>query len=204
LRQLGPDAPTLDEGWATRHLAAHLVVREWNPIAAAGIVMAPLAQLHDHAIDSALRTHRYGDLVDRVDAGPPLWWRPFDAVANLVEYVVHHEDVRRGGQAWEPRPEPDVEDVEAAVWRSLRWSGPLYGRRLHGTAVELRLPSSSAPARHGSRTAVRVGRGDRRVVVEGRPIELLLFMLGRQRAARISLDGPPDLVTTLSEARLGL
>ncbi len=39
---LGPDAPTLNEGWTTRDLAAHLVVRERRPDAAAGIVVPPL------------------------------------------------------------------------------------------------------------------------------------------------------------------
>ena len=36
---VGPDAPTLCEGWATRDLAAHLVVRETRPDAAAGILV---------------------------------------------------------------------------------------------------------------------------------------------------------------------
>src|SRR5258706_5048708 len=37
----GPDAPTLCEGWATRDLAAHLVLRERRPDAAAGILFKP-------------------------------------------------------------------------------------------------------------------------------------------------------------------
>jgi uncharacterized protein (TIGR03083 family) len=32
-RQVGPDAPTLCEGWAVRDLVAHLVVRESSPVA---------------------------------------------------------------------------------------------------------------------------------------------------------------------------
>ncbi|HEY0698515.1 MAG TPA: TIGR03085 family protein, partial [Micromonospora sp.] len=39
---LGPDAPTLNEGWDTRDLAAHLIVRERRPDAAAGILLRPL------------------------------------------------------------------------------------------------------------------------------------------------------------------
>lgn len=34
----GPDAPTLGAGWKTRDLAAHLVVRESRPDAAAGVI----------------------------------------------------------------------------------------------------------------------------------------------------------------------
>src|SRR3954469_15263191 len=36
MRSLGPDAPTLCGDWTTRDLAAHLVVRERRPGAAAG------------------------------------------------------------------------------------------------------------------------------------------------------------------------
>jgi hypothetical protein len=42
------------------------------------------------------------------------------------------------------------------------------------------------------------------VVAEGRPIELLLFLFGRQRAARVVLDGPPVAVAALNVASLGL
>jgi uncharacterized protein (TIGR03085 family) len=38
-----PDAPTLCEGWRTRDPAAHLVLRETRPDAAAGIVLPPVA-----------------------------------------------------------------------------------------------------------------------------------------------------------------
>ena len=39
----GPDEPTLCEGWNTRDLAAHLVLRESRPDAALGVVVRPLA-----------------------------------------------------------------------------------------------------------------------------------------------------------------
>ena len=43
LDQTGPQAPTLCEGWATRDLAAHLVLREHRPDAGAGVMGGPLA-----------------------------------------------------------------------------------------------------------------------------------------------------------------
>ena len=43
MRAAGPEAPTLCAGWTTRDLAAHLVVREARPDAAAGIVLPALA-----------------------------------------------------------------------------------------------------------------------------------------------------------------
>src|ERR1700753_2819253 len=42
-RAVGPDAPTLCEGWTTRDLTAHLLVRERRPDALPGILFAPLA-----------------------------------------------------------------------------------------------------------------------------------------------------------------
>ena len=44
--ETGPDGPTLCEGWQTRDLAAHLVLRERRPDAAAGVMGGPLAGLH--------------------------------------------------------------------------------------------------------------------------------------------------------------
>ncbi len=40
---VGPDVPTLCDGWTARDLAAHLVVRERRPDAALGILAAPFA-----------------------------------------------------------------------------------------------------------------------------------------------------------------
>jgi uncharacterized protein (TIGR03083 family) len=41
LDKTGPDAPTLCEGWNTGDLAAHLVLRERRPDAAAGVIGSP-------------------------------------------------------------------------------------------------------------------------------------------------------------------
>jgi hypothetical protein len=43
------------------------------------------------------------------------------------------------------------------------------------------------------------------VTVTGEPSELLLFAFGRQRVARVELEGEPDAVTTVRDTRqLGL
>ena len=47
LVDLGPDEPTLCEGWTTADLAAHLVVRERRPDSGPGIVWPPLAGYTD-------------------------------------------------------------------------------------------------------------------------------------------------------------
>lgn len=43
MRAVGPDGATLCVGWTTRDLAAHLVLRERRPDAAAGILVPALA-----------------------------------------------------------------------------------------------------------------------------------------------------------------
>ena len=45
---VGPDQPLLCTGWTTRDLAAHLLVRDRRPDAAAGIVIKPLARYGDN------------------------------------------------------------------------------------------------------------------------------------------------------------
>ncbi|MFL6076285.1 MAG: TIGR03085 family metal-binding protein [Mycobacteriales bacterium] len=97
LEELGPDAPTLCEGWTTADLAAHLVVRERRPDAGLGIVASPLARWTANVQASAKKRYGYQQLTQLVRQGPPLWspLRPVDALANTVEYFVHHEDVRR-------------------------------------------------------------------------------------------------------------
>ena len=51
LRDVGPDAPTLCTGWRSRHLAAHVVLRETDPLVAAGAAFPPLNARAERAID---------------------------------------------------------------------------------------------------------------------------------------------------------
>ena len=107
----GPDAPTLCEGWTTRDLAAHLVVREARPDAAAGHRAATAAGWTERVQRAATvgqsvpgaraqGPHRAADAV-RCSPIPGV-----DGLANLIEYVVHHEDVLRAQPDWEPRGSP--------------------------------------------------------------------------------------------------
>ena len=78
------------------------------------------------------RSVPYDELVRRVHDGPP-WWSPLavPAVAdrvNLLEYVVHHEDVRRAGP--EPSPPRDIRaDRRMAIWSQLRLAARLTLRQ---------------------------------------------------------------------------
>ncbi len=105
---LGPDAPTLNEGWRTRDLAAHLAVRERRPDAAAGIVLAPLRGYAER-VRREVAAGDWAQLLDRL-RHPPLWSpvsNPLvDDLTNTLEFFIHHEDVRRARAEWRPRELP--------------------------------------------------------------------------------------------------
>ncbi len=192
---VGPDVPTLCTGWATRDLAAHLVVRERRPDAQAGMFWSALAG-HTSSVQDDVAAGTWTALVDRVRSGPPFWHPArlavVDEATNLAEFFVHHEDVRRAQPGWRPRELPL--GLESALWRTCSTAGRLTLRRAD-VGVEL------VSTEHG-RVAVR--RGHPTVRVEGRPGELLLFAFGRRDVAQVELDGPAAAVEQLRAARVGL
>jgi uncharacterized protein (TIGR03085 family) len=194
LEERGPDAPTLCEGWATADLAAHLVVRERRPDASLGIMASPLAGWTANVQASAKKRYGYRQLVQMVRQGPPFWspLRPIDALANTVEYFVHHEDVRRATPGWQPRAlDPGLEDV---LTKRLGFAKTLLRKAPVG--VLLRLSDGTEPV---STTA-----GDPVVTITGTGPELLLCAFGRQSAADVDYAGPDDAVAAFKAAKLGI
>ncbi|MEU9051041.1 TIGR03085 family metal-binding protein [Streptomyces sp. NPDC048384] len=184
----GPEAPTLCEGWTTRDLAAHVVVRERRPDAAAGILIRPLASRLDRAMEE-FAAKPYEELIQLIRTGPPRF-SPFqlkqiDEASNTLEFYVHTEDVRRARPDWTPRElDPVFQD---ALWSRLERSARLMGRTAP-TGVVLRRPDGQTAVAH---------RGTPVVTVTGEPSELLLFSYGRQSAAKVELDGDADAITKL-------
>ncbi|WP_091202462.1 TIGR03085 family metal-binding protein [Micromonospora narathiwatensis] len=193
LLDLGPNAPTIDAGWSTRDLAAHLVVRERRPDAAGGILLPPLRR-YGEAVRRQVAAGPYPDLVARVRR-PPLWSpvsNPLtDELANTLEFFIHHEDVRRAQPGWRPRELPA--GLAAALWKRASTLARVALRRFPADLL------IQAPG-HGERTA---GRGGERLRVVGSPGELALFLSGRQRVARVQVDGPAAPANRLRTARLG-
>ncbi|MBQ1027610.1 TIGR03085 family metal-binding protein [Micromonospora sp. C95] len=190
---LGPDAPTLNEGWTTRDLAAHLVVRERRPDAAAGIVVPPLGGYAER-VRRQVAALDWTELLGQVRR-PPLWSpvsNPLtDELTNTLEFFIHHEDVRRARAGWQPRDLPL--GLERALWRRLSALGRLTLRRFPAQLLV------QAPG-HGE---VATGRGGEPLRLVGTPGELALFLSGRQRAARVQLDGPQAMIDRLRTANLG-
>lgn len=192
----GPDAPTLCEGWTTRDLAAHVVVRERRPDAAGGILIKPLAGRLERVM-AEFADKPYEELIQLIRTGPPRF-SPFnlkqlDEMSNTVEFYVHTEDVRRAHPDWTPRElDPVFQD---ALWSRLERTARLMGR---GT------PTGLVLRRPDGQTAV-AQRGAPVVTATGEPSELLLFLYGRKNDADVELAGDKDAITKLHEGKqLGL
>ncbi|HEY8526062.1 MAG TPA: TIGR03085 family metal-binding protein [Acidimicrobiales bacterium] len=194
LLELGPDAPTLCEGWATLDLAAHLVVRETDPRAGLAILGGGrFAGLESRLMDGA-KARGLDALVERLRGGPPLvpWRLPgLRRPLNLNEWFVHHEDVRRANGR-EPREDAAL---DAELWGLLRPFSRVMLGRVRGAAVTLVAPG------HG--TIGPRGRGPAAELTGG-PQELVLYLFGRRNAARVELSGDPEAVRAVSSAKLGI
>jgi uncharacterized protein (TIGR03085 family) len=205
LDQVGPREPTLCEGWTTLDLAAHLVVRERRPDAGLGLLGGPLAA-HTRAVQRRLAQRTpYPRLVQMIRTGPPrlsLFALPgADERANVVEYFVHHEDVRRAQPGWEPRKlDPGL---TGELWGRLRMAR--FMLRKAPVGVELVRDDRPEPARaDGPRVRITARARTPVVTVTGVPAELTMWAFGRTTAARVRLDGSDPAVAALSAARWGI
>jgi uncharacterized protein (TIGR03085 family) len=187
--EVGPDAPTLCEGWTATDLAAHLVVRERRPDSGPGLVWPPLAGYTDKVRTSVRDRTQWSELVAKVRSGPPLLLRPFDGPMNTVEFFIHVEDVRRAQPSWEPRPL--TTEMADALWSRVGAGG--MAKKVPGTI------QVSSPGRD-----MKVQGTGPVVVVEGDPGELTLFGSGRQGAARVEISGDDQLAAQLRAASLGV
>jgi uncharacterized protein (TIGR03085 family) len=187
--ELGPDAPTLCEGWRTADLAAHLVVRERRPDSGPGLVWPRLAGYTDKVRRAARERTPWDKLVGTVRSGPPLLLRPFDGPMNTVEFFIHVEDVRRAQGGWEPRTiAPELAD---ALWTRV---GPGGMAKKVGATIVITSPG---------RAEKRNGTGPT-LTLSGDPGELTMFGAGRQRAARVDISGDEALAAKLRSAKLGV
>jgi uncharacterized protein (TIGR03085 family) len=190
--ELGPDARTLNEGWTTADLAAHLVARDRRPDSVPGLVVPALAGWSEHVRRGILR-RPYIDVVQNLRTGPPKWSplrRPGpDRMGNTHEFFVHYEDVRRCRDGWEPR-QLDSE-AEADIWRVVRWFGRRAFRR-SPVGVVLRWDDQMFQAH----------RGTPAVTISGPPGEILLYAFGRKGQARVDLEGDNAAVEALAATTL--
>jgi uncharacterized protein (TIGR03085 family) len=195
----GPDAPTLCEGWATRHLAAHLYLRERSARVGLGLAVPAWHGASDRATERLAARNatpeRFAEMVAAFRAGPPalspLRIAAVDEAANLAEFFVHTEDVRRATDRWAPRA---LDTAYAdALWDELIKRAALLYR---GVDLGVVLVSTAGP-RHVAR------RAPVSVAIVGDPGELLLHASGRTAQALVTFEGQPDAVALLASSELG-
>jgi uncharacterized protein (TIGR03085 family) len=196
LRVVGPDAPTLCEGWTTRDLVAHLVVRDRRPDALPGLVFGPLASYTARVQNQLATSTKWEDLVELIASGPPMLslFKVLDPVASIHEFFVHHEDVRRAQTGWEPR-ELDARTAAAVKRRIAMVSRAGMSKSMSAVPARLTLRTPAG------QTVVAVGSGSP-VTVTGQPLELLLFAFGRN-AVRVDFSGDDDVVAAVRAAKRG-
>lgn len=178
--ELGPDAPTLCDGWTARDLVAHLLVRERSPLSGVGIAVPQLAGLTERAM-SRTAAAPFEQSVERLRGVglTPFRLPGVEWLANTVEYVVHHEDLRRGQAGWSPRELPRGD--EDTLWTQLRFLGRMVARK---AGVPLVVRRSDAAAQ-----SLTLLGGDRPAEVIGRPSELVLMLSGRTELADLEWLG---------------
>ena len=204
LEKTGPDAPTLCEGWTTGDLAAHLVLRERRPDAAAGVAGGPLAG-YTARVQQRIRSRiPFPDLVRTIRSGPPalsvMALPGMDERVNAVEFFVHHEDVRRAADGWEPRALGSGESD--MLWGRLRMAR--FMLRKAPVGVELARDDLARDdidtGADGASYRITARNATPAVTVVGSPAELTMWVMGRRAAARVRMDGIRTAVTKLAEA----
>jgi len=195
LEHAGPDAPTLCEGWTTRDMAAHIVVRERRSDAAAGLLIPQLANRLGR-VHKEYTEKPYQELLQMIRTGPsklsPFALKQIDEASNTIEFYVHAEDVRRAAPDWTPRTiDPVFSD---ALWTRLERMARILGRR-SPVGLVLRAPDGRTAVAH---------KGAPVVTVLGEPAELVMFAYGRQAAAKVEFEGTDADIAKAREARLGI
>ncbi len=191
LDRLGPDRPTLCEGWTTGDLLIHLLTRERRPDARLAALIPPLSGWF-RRVAAGYAALSWRERVQLIRGGPSRWnpmsLGPVDSLVNGMEYFIHHEDARRGEPGWEPR---QLDPATAAAVADLARSLPVRAM-LHraGVGVTAAFPGDDP---------VVLRRGSPMAVLTGEPAEVVLWASGRN-AVRLDIGGDDKAVEKLRAA----
>ncbi len=191
--RLGPNQPTLCEGWDTGALMAHLLIRERQVYAALGTWVKPLESVTAR-VSANYRKRPWTDQIALYRSGPPGFspfaWGSLDAKANGMEMFIHHEDARRGQPDWQPRELDEATRAEliplltsALVLRRLKKAGVPVTARLTDAPGQRDMPIVLVPAAN-----LDIVDSDPGVVLHGGAGEILLWLSGRS-AVRVEFEG---------------
>ncbi|QNK80049.1 TIGR03085 family metal-binding protein [Nakamurella sp. PAMC28650] len=209
--ELGPDQPTLCQGWDTSDLLAHLLIRERRMDAALGVVIKPLAGWTAR-VSAEYKKLPWVEQIELLRSGPPwfspLGWGPIDAKANGMEMFIHHEDARRGQPDWQPRTLTPAARQELIPL--LTSSLVVGGLKKKGIPVTARLTDDPDDAGGPDRPIVLVPSADLNVmaeqpgvVIRGGVGEILLWLSGRSEV-RIEFEGDPDAIASVKAGEQSL
>ena len=119
LRRVGPDAPTLCEGWVTRDLAVHLIERDSRPDLIAGTVLPkipvlgvrPRQRRRDDAVEPAVAAAAVIDEPSAANPEPPASDTDIVDPAPVEEGVVEESAVAEEAQ-FVAAEEPAAQDID--------------------------------------------------------------------------------------------
>lgn len=174
----GPDAPTLCGEWTTHDLAAHLWVREREPLAPLKAALPGSGNALEDATRRAM-SRPYEELVADWASGPrglnP--WRILDPIANGVEHFIHHEDVRRGAlEPGDPVKQRDLlQDDEKFLHRAIKL---VAGRALKADRPVILNPEGLPRVVTNDKPGVSHD-GEAVIRVDGTVGEIILWLFGR-------------------------
>jgi uncharacterized protein (TIGR03085 family) len=191
--ELGPEQPTLCEGWDTGDLLAHLLIRERQVFAAAGTWIKPLEGLTAR-VSAGYSRRPWTEQIEMYRAGPPGFspfaWGSLDEKGNGMEMFIHHEDARRGQPDWQPRALDEATKdqllrmiTSALVLHRLKKIGVPVTARLLDEPGQRDMPIVLVPSKKLDIVNTPPG-----VVLHGGVGEILLWLSGRSEV-RIDFEG---------------
>jgi uncharacterized protein (TIGR03085 family) len=194
--KFGPDAPTLCEGWNTRDLLAHMLVRERRPDAGAGLVV-PFLRTHLANVTEEFKAEPWDKMIKTFRDGPPILSVSAIPVVgdrfNLGEFFIHHEDIRRAQPGWVPRE--NSKELDDALWNPLKLMGRLLFRK---SPVGVTLRSAG-------RDDIVVKTGERSVILVGLPGEIVIHGSGRPLdKVHVVVQGDPADVKEFEDSPRGM
>ena len=153
--------------------------------------------LHAADVSASFAAEPWDKMIEQFRSGPPIWtvWAVpvLGDKANLGEFFIHHEDIRRAQPEWEPRPDDAARDD--ALWNPLKVMGRMMFRK---SPVGVTLRSAG-------RDDIVVKKAEHGVVLVGLPGEILIHAYGRPiDKARVVVQGDPKDVHAFETSPRGL
>jgi uncharacterized protein (TIGR03085 family) len=114
-----------------------------------------------------------------------------DGAANTIEFFVHHEDVRRAAEGWEPRSlDPRF---DAVLWDRLKTFAP---RLMKSSSFGIQFSTPDG-------RTFTVKDGPDAVIVTGEVADLTLFAYGR-KSVNVEFHGTDEAVAAVSSGSFGI